>query len=976
MSKKVKKNIIAGVVLGGLYAIMDYVAKKHMESKDINEDNPYLDSYKNTKMRDMRQITYEKSVKPALDRLISFGGLVLLVPLYAGIAIAIYLDDPGEIFFTQKRIGKDKKFFQLHKFRTMMLSAPHDVPTHQLDNPKQYITRVGEVLRKYSLDELPQLWDIFRGKMSVIGPRPALWNQEDLIAEREKYGANEILPGLTGWAQINGRDELGIPDKAKLDGQYVKYLKQGGVKALFFDMRCFIGTIMSVFHGNGVVEGGTGAIHLKYAIDASDAGFENYGCYKTFNVNKSKNIKVLITGAESYIGESFKKYVAEHYPNITVDTIDMIDGSWREKSFEDYDTVFHVAGIAHVDVGNINAEQQKKYYEVNTDLAIDTAKKAKADRVKQFLFMSSMIIYDDSVPYGNKKIIDEKTVPMPANFYGDSKWQADKGVRKLADSDFAVAVLRPPVIYGKGSKGNYKTLSKIAKRVPFFPNVENERSMLYIENLCEFIAQLICSGEDGIYFPQNREYVKTSTMVNMIGEQAHRPVKITRLFNPLVVIASLIPGKVSGLVNKAFGDSIYDYKLSKYEGLDYQKISLEESIKRTEGADTGINFRNFGSSGDKKPVLILVNHEVVIYNFRLELVERLLADGYEVHISAPQGDRIEELRSLGAICHDIIIDRHGMNPVAELGILIAYWKLVRDINPIIVFGYTIKPNIYGAMVSRVARVPFVANITGLGMAVESGGAKQKLTMFLYKVAFTNNQRVFFQNEENMAFFRKQGIAVSKHALLPGSGVNLDRYPATLLHPCGDGKTGTPVKFAFISRIMKEKGIDQYLDAAESVKERYPVTEFHVCGFCEMEYEGRLEEMNQKGIVIYHGMIKNVADFMSQMHCIVHPTYYPEGLSNVLLESSACGRPIITTDRCGCREVVKNNGFLVPEKNTVELVKAIDRFIKLTYEQKKEMGKAGRKLVEEKFDRRIVVEKYIDEIRIAESLKSKMRYTYE
>lgn len=204
------------------------------------------------------QDTYELYYKRILDVAISFVGLLLLSPIFLAISVAIFITDPGPVLFTQKRVGSGKIYFKLHKFRTMKMSTPHDVPTHQLENPEQYITRVGGFLRRTSLDELPQIWDILRGKMSIIGPRPALWNQYDLIAERDKYNANSVLPGLTGWAQINGRDELEIPVKAKRDGEYVKILKQGGYKALFFDVKCFIRTLCSVIKHDGVVEGGTG----------------------------------------------------------------------------------------------------------------------------------------------------------------------------------------------------------------------------------------------------------------------------------------------------------------------------------------------------------------------------------------------------------------------------------------------------------------------------------------------------------------------------------------------------------------------------------------------------------------------------------------------------------------------------------------------------------------------------------------------
>lgn len=203
---------------------------------------------------------YEKVFKRLIDIVLSVCGLIVLSWLYLLIAIAIVIDDPGPVMFTQKRIGKNKKYFQLHKFRSMKMSTPHDMPTHMLENPDQYITRVGRFIRKTSLDELPQIWDIFTNKMSIIGPRPALWNQDDLVAERDKYGANDVKPGLTGWAQINGRDELEIPVKAKLDGDYVVVLKKGGFKAFSMDIKCFFGTIVSVLKHDGVVEGGTGEL--------------------------------------------------------------------------------------------------------------------------------------------------------------------------------------------------------------------------------------------------------------------------------------------------------------------------------------------------------------------------------------------------------------------------------------------------------------------------------------------------------------------------------------------------------------------------------------------------------------------------------------------------------------------------------------------------------------------------------------------
>lgn len=200
---------------------------------------------------------YETVVKRVLDIVLSFGGLVILSPAFAVLSLWILIDDPGPVLFTQKRIGRDKQYFKLHKFRSMKMNTPYNVPTHMLENPEQYITKSGKFIRAHSLDELPQIWDIFIGNMSVIGPRPGLWNQDLLTAERDKYGANDIKPGLTGWAQINGRDELEIPMKAKLDGEYCKRLSLG------FDIKCFLGSLHVFGSDDSVVEGGTGTMRTS-----------------------------------------------------------------------------------------------------------------------------------------------------------------------------------------------------------------------------------------------------------------------------------------------------------------------------------------------------------------------------------------------------------------------------------------------------------------------------------------------------------------------------------------------------------------------------------------------------------------------------------------------------------------------------------------------------------------------------------------
>ena len=288
--------------------------------------------------------------------------------------------------------------------------------------------------------------------------------------------------------------------------------------------------------------------------------------------------KILITGASSYIGMSFEKYIKENYPNdYVVDTVDMIDGSWREKSFAGYDSVFHVAGIAHSDNGKISAEKEKLYYAVNTDLTIETAMKAKADGVNQFVFMSSAIVYGDSAPIGKSKVITRDTSVSPANCYGDSKVQAENGIRPLNDDNFKVVILRPPMIYGKGSKGNYPLLAKIALKMPLFPYIKNERSMLYIENLCEFVRLMVENDERGTFWPQNAEYSNTSELVKMIAEAHEKKVHLVKGFDWALKLMS----GVTGLVNKAFGSLSYEMGLSEHR-VEYRVADLEESIQRTE----------------------------------------------------------------------------------------------------------------------------------------------------------------------------------------------------------------------------------------------------------------------------------------------------------------------------------------------------------------------------------------------------------
>lgn len=284
--------------------------------------------------------------------------------------------------------------------------------------------------------------------------------------------------------------------------------------------------------------------------------------------------KILITGSNSYIGTSFEKWVAQWPDKYSVDTIDMIDGTWKEKDFSLYDVVFHVAGLAHV---STDPKMESLYYKVNRDLTIETAKKAKNEGVKQFIFMSSIIVYGDSSHINKKRVIDRNTLANPTNFYGNSKLLAEEGIKSLEDDEFKIVILRPPMIYGKGSKGNYPKLAKMAQKLPVFPNLDNERSMLHIDNLCEFIRLMIDNEEHGLFFPQNTEYVKTAEMVRLIAEAHGKEIRLTKVFNPLLKLV----GNFAAVINKAFGNLVYEQSLSDYKET-YCIRSLKESIRLTE----------------------------------------------------------------------------------------------------------------------------------------------------------------------------------------------------------------------------------------------------------------------------------------------------------------------------------------------------------------------------------------------------------
>lgn len=357
-------------------------------------------------------------------------------------------------------------------------------------------------------------------------------------------------------------------------------------------------------------------------------------------------------------------------------------------------------------------------------------------------------------------------------------------------------------------------------------------------------------------------------------------------------------------------------------------------------------------------ILILTNSYGGLHSFRKEVVQALRDTGHKVVISAPFDEKTHFFEEMGCKLIDTKFNRKGLNPLKDFALMLRYRKIIKTVKPDVVLSYTIKPNLYGGMACQLCGVPQLANITGLGSAVENSGWLQWLTILLYKVGLRKVHTVFFQNKANMEFCRQHRMVKGLARLIPGSGVNLQHHYKQE-YPASD----EPIRFIFIGRLLREKGIEEYLTAAHEIRAKYPNTEFHILGRCEENYEKRIEKLQKDGIVIYHGRQLDVRPYIGKAWCTVHPSFYPEGMSNVLLESCAAGRPVITTDRPGCGEIVENgvNGYIVKQRDGYDVARKIEQFIALPYEKKREMGLAARRKVEREFDRQIVVREYLSTI---------------
>lgn len=367
-----------------------------------------------------------------------------------------------------------------------------------------------------------------------------------------------------------------------------------------------------------------------------------------------------------------------------------------------------------------------------------------------------------------------------------------------------------------------------------------------------------------------------------------------------------------------------------------------------------------------KLIALLTNNDDDVYCFRKELIEALIQEGYEMLISCPDGPKFELMKDIPYVYDNPDIDRRGTNPVKDFGLMMHYRKLFKQYKPSVVLTYTAKPNVYASIAAHQLGIPVINNLTGLGSVVTESGIKKCFIMWLFKQAYKKSACMMFQNETNMNLAIEQGMVKGKYRLIPGSGVDTNRYPLQPYPDGGDGKTGAPVVFNYIGRILHDKGVDDYIEAAKRIKAEYPQTEFNMLGFIEpteIHYEQELKELGDQGVVIYRGSQKDVKPFIIRAHATIHPSTYGEGMSNVLQESASSGRFLITTNNPGCQETVEDEktGYIYKGGDVDALVQTIERFLSMSNEERKMAGELGRKRMVEKFSRKIVIKAYQEEI---------------
>ena len=371
---------------------------------------------------------------------------------------------------------------------------------------------------------------------------------------------------------------------------------------------------------------------------------------------------------------------------------------------------------------------------------------------------------------------------------------------------------------------------------------------------------------------------------------------------------------------------------------------------------------------NKPLIALLTNNDDDIYCFRKELIESLIDNGYDVLISCPYGEKFELMKHIDYIYDNPVIDRRGTNVIADFKLYLHYRKLFKKYAPDVILTYTAKPNVYASIAARQLKIPYINNVTGLGSVLNKNKLVKAFIMSLFKYAYKGSACVMFQNSTNMKLALDTGMVKGEYKLIPGSGVNTERYPLQPYPDGGDGINGETIVFNYIGRILHDKGVDDYIAAAKIIKPKYPNTEFNMIGFIEPTESHYIEDLRlleNEGIIKYRGSQKDVRPFIARAHAIIHPSTYGEGMSNVLLENASSGRPIITTDNPGCRETVNDgvSGFIYHGGDVDELVKRIEIVVhEMSNERRKQMGIEGRRKVEREFGREVVIKAYLEKIK--------------
>lgn len=649
--------------------------------------------------------------------------------------------------------------------------------------------------------------------------------------------------------------------------------------------------------------------------------------------------RVLITGQHSYIGTSFERYIHKYCPRWQVDSISVHGDDWKQADFGRYDAVLHVAGKAHADVGTVSDEVKREYYRVNCDLAKEVAEAAKAAGVRQFIYPGSMIIYGESAPCGKQKMIAADTKPHPANFYGDSKWQADAAVRKLESDTFHVAVLRLPMVYGPGSRGNYPLLAKIAKWSPVFPAVQNSRSMIYIENLCELIREIIEQEDGGIFYPQNEEYVSTAELVEAVAHASGKRIRLLPVLNPLVRIAGRMPGKIGRLSGKAFGSFTYEKSLSEYRGNRYQRYGLKQSVRRAERRKEPCGGKEGLCKPAGKKALVTASVASMLDLFNMDNIHILQELGYEVHVAANF--------EFGSITSQERVDAFR-NELKQAGIKAYHIPIPRSIKDMrnIIRSYRQMKRLCMEQQYEIVHTqsPIGGVVTRLAIKKQrKSGTKVLYTahgFHFYKGAPVQNWLLFYPIEKYLSrytdvlitinredYMRAKRFYAGKVCYVPGIGVDTGRFVQSTED--ADrlrrelGLSADDFVVLSVGQLSKRKNQKTMIRAMEQIKDKRIKYVAVGLGECEAEDKRLIQELGLEGQVILTGYREDVAAFLQMADCFAFPSVQ-EGLPASLMEAMAAGVPVVCSRIRGNTDLVSDGaeGLLVEPMDAKGYARAV------------------------------------------------------